>query len=126
MNKQKNFRTGGIALLLAVLLLPILTLPLSAEPLPGMDGIGGGAETNAPSPEQSAPLPFEDEAPLQPSDGARTGVETAPNSGTGARNGSVWGVLIAVGIAALAVAVIFLVMPAREAREEKDETAKRR
>ncbi len=129
MKKQNSIRRSLSLLLFAALLLPVLALHASAELIPGMDGAGGNGGTEATgetSPGFSAPLPGENGSPAQPSDGARAGDGALSDTGSGAGGSSVWGILIAVGIAALAVTVIFLVMPRREDRDGSEEEAKRR
>ena len=132
---MKKYNTASrFAVILAILLLATLfTVAVSAEILPGLDGGGNLPPVTARMPELSEPatdgeygLPAEGEAPSI-SDGSRTGGDTVtPNTPMDGSTGSgaMWGLLIAVGIAALAVVSIFLIMPRRE--DKRDEQGKSR
>lgn len=131
---KKYSITSRLAAVLAVLLLASLfTVAVSAEILPGLDGGDNPPPVTDRMPELSEPategeygLPSEGAAP-RVSDGARTGGDTAaPNApAEGSSSGAVWGILIAVGIAALAVIFIFLIMPRGGERKEKQSENRR-
>ncbi len=131
---KKYSITGRLAVILAALLLAALfSVAVSAEILPGL---GGGDELppvtdrmpdlSEPATDGGQGLPSEGETP-RASDGARTGGDTVtPNApDDGGSGGAVWGILIAVGVAALAVIFIFLIMPRGEEKKEKQGGSRR-
>lgn len=131
---KKYSVASRLAAALAVLLLAALfTVAVSAEILPGLGGGDDLPSVTDRMPELSEPatdgqygLPSEGATPRS-SDGGRTGGDTVtPNTPTeGSSGGAVWGILIAVGIAALAVIFIFLIMPRGEDKREKRNGSRR-
>ena len=125
---KKYSQASRIAAIFVVLFLAgSLVVSVSAEVLPGIGGGDGLPSVTDRMPELSEPategqygLPSEGTVP-RASDGARTGGDTVtPSTPTeGGSSGAVWGILIAVGIAALAVIFIFLIMPRGEDKREE-------
>ena len=125
---KKYSLTSRFTAILAMLFLAVsVVVSASAEMLPGLGGGDGLPSVTDRMPELSEPatdgqygLPSEGSAP-RVTDGARTGGDTVtPSTPTeGGSSGAVWGILIAVGIAALAVIFIFLIMPRGEDKREE-------
>jgi hypothetical protein len=112
-NRSRFLRRILAAALTAFALSGTASLTVSAELLPGLGEAERGSLT--------APTVTDAPAPAQP----RAPEADSSEQESAIRGSSAWGILIAVGIAALAAVVIFLIMPSREEGEESPKPPRR-
>jgi hypothetical protein len=113
MQKKRNLGRVLAAIFVCMLLLSACLAVSAAantvdtEIMPGTTIPGGTNDPSAPQPRAADPDPM-------------------PSVGDGGLSGGAWGVLIAVGVAALSVVLIFLIMPKSKADHDRERERKQR